>query len=248
MNRNDNLLLFRPPSRFLLSAAIASLISLSACAPTTKLLPQETESAQAVEGHIWILNIPTIIDDEWRHVSIHGKTEYQVVLMGGRAAIRASGKNSASGLIREVEIDASKCPVIEWSWRVEEIQEDADIRHKAKEDVAASIFLIFGDPDFVGKIIPVPTLRYVWTNERTPVDSFVRNPYIDTVHSVALRSGDSQIGEWVTERRNVLSDFKKAFGHVPGEPIQAFAVFTDNDQTKQPVEAYYEWIRVKCSD
>ena len=205
------------------------------------------DDRQPAEVENWILNISTMIDDGWRHVSLSRKTEYQIVFMDDRLAVRARGRDSASGLIRELEIDARQCPIFEWSWRVDEIQQDADINVKEKEDVAASIFLMFGDPVTIGGFSPVPTLRYVWTNERSPVDSVVRNPYIDTVHSVTVRSGDSLIGQWMIERRNVLTDFEKAFGHPPEEPIQAFALFTDNDQTNQPVEAYYEWIRSVCA-
>lgn len=241
--------LFQQQRRFVLwVAAIAGFVSLSGCAPVSKSSLQETDSARLVESQNRILNISTMIDDEWRHVSVRKKTDYQIVFINERLAVRARGNNSASGLIREMEINANQCPIIEWSWRVDEIQQDADIYVKEKEDVAASIFLIFGDPEVLGKMIPVPTLRYVWTNAGTPIDSFVQNPYVDTVHSVVLRSGDSETGRWVTERRNILSDFERAFGHPPGEPIQAIALFTDNDQTKQPVEAYYEWIRLMCSE
>ena len=226
---------------------MAGVITVSGCAQTEVPSTQVTDSAQLVDGQHRILDVSTMTDDEWRHVSVRDKTEYRIVFIDDRLAIRASGKNSASGLVREIEIDINRCPVLEWSWRVDKIQRDADITVKDKEDVAASIFVIFGDPETIGKMKPVPTLRYVWTNERAAVDSFVRNPYVDSVYSVTLRSGDSQTGQWITERRNVLIDFEKAFGHPPAEPVQAFALFTDNDQTKQPAEAYYEWLRSVCS-
>ncbi|MEE8302032.1 MAG: hypothetical protein V3S24_06295 [Candidatus Tectomicrobia bacterium] len=34
---------------------------------------------------------------------------------------------------------------------------------------------------------------------------------------------------------------------IPKDHIQAIALFTDNDQTKQPVQAYYGWARVVCA-
>ncbi len=45
------------------------------------------------------------------------------------------------------------------------------------------------------------------------------------------------------ERRNVVRDFRRAFGREPPEEVELIAVFTDNDQTKEPVETYYGFIR-----
>ncbi len=43
-----------------------------------------------------------------------------------------------------------------------------------------------------------------------------------------------------------VNDFLSAFGDSPTERIHAIVLFTDNDQTQQPVEAYYGWARVIC--
>lgn len=63
--------------------------------------------------------------------------------------------------------------------------------------------------------------------------------------SVVVRSGSKE-QEWFLESRNILQDFERAFGYTPKEAIEAIALFTDNDQTKEPVLAYYEWARAIC--
>lgn len=189
----------------------------------------------------------TVLQDQWLHFSLRGKTDYRMAVMNGRVAIRATGQQSASGLIRRVAIDPVKCPIIEWSWSVTKIQQGADLRVKEAEDVAASIFLMFGDPGFLFDPKPVPTLRYVWTNDRLPLDTIIDNPYLPgTVRSIVVESGGKRVDEWVIERRNMSKDFEKAFGYPPKKNIQAIVLFTDNDQTLQPVEAYYGWARVVC--
>ena len=40
------------------------------------------------------------------------------------------------------------------------------------------------------------------------------------------------------------ADFRRAFGRDPESPVRAVAIFTDNDQTAEPVTAYYE--RISC--
>ena len=186
------------------------------------------------------------IQDEWQEILIRGETEYRVTASAGRVAIRAIGQDSASGLVRRVQVNPVNCPKIEWSWRVDQLQETADIRLKEKEDVAASIYLMFGDPGLLLTPKQVPSLRYVWTNQQMDVESIVDSPYLPgTVKSLVVRSGSRQ-PEWFIESRNILKDFERAFGYTPKEAIEAIALFTDNDQTKEPVLAYYEWGRLEC--
>ena len=107
--------------------------------------------------------------------------------------------------------------------------------------------MLFGDPGFLVNPDPVPTLRYVWTNKKFPIEAVIDNPHLPgVVRSVVIRSGEEHLGQWMTERRNVIDDFEIAFGQPPPDTIHAIVLFTDNDETKQPVEAYYEWIQAIC--
>ena len=203
-------------------------------------------TAAQPQRHVPLFSAERAIQDEWQEIRIRGETEYRVTASAGRVAIRATGQGSASGLVRRVQVDPVDCPKIEWSWRVDRLQETADIRVRDKEDVAASIYLMFGDPGLLLTPKQVPSLRYVWTNQRMDVESIVDSPYLPgTVKSLVVRSGSRQ-PEWFIESRNILKDFERAFGYTPKEAIEAIALFTDNDQTKEPVLAYYEWGRLEC--
>ena len=149
--------------------------------------------------------------------------------------------------MRRVEFDTERCPQLQWSWSVTILQPGADIRIREREDVAASMYLLFGDPGFVFDPSPVPTLRYVWTNERTAVESVIDSPYMPgTVRSLVVQSGTQRAGQWTVQKRDVGRDFRTAFGYAPPGPVRAIAILTDNDQTGEEVEAYYEWARVVC--
>ena len=208
--------------------------------------PRYDEASQTT-AKTRLFDAVTAIQDQWQHMPLRGETEYRLALMDGRVAIRAVGKQSASGLIRRVFVDPTKCPVMEWSWSVTQMQPTADLRVKDREDVAASVFLLFGDPGFLFDPKPVPTLRYVWTNGNVPIEAIVDNPYLPgTVRSIVIESGTDRIGTWVTERRNVVEDYIRAFGSEPKDSIRAIVLFTDNDQTGEPVEAYYGWGKMVC--
>lgn len=190
----------------------------------------------------------TVIQDEWRHVPVRaGETEYRITHLDGRLAIQAKGRHSASGLLRRVSVDPQQCPILEWSWRVEKLQEKADLHTKEGDDVAACLFLLFGDPGFLSSPVAVPTLRYVWSNGRVEKEAVVDNPYFPgVVRSVVVQAGSENLGKWVTERRNVVDDYERAFGEKPRDMVHVVAIFTDNDQTKEPVEAYYGDARFLC--
>lgn len=217
--------------------------ALSACAAPQPLQFETTPEATALA----VFDPATVLQDEWMHLPLHGTTDYRLAYLDGHLAFRAEPWNSASGLIRRVAIDVDRCPTLEWHWRVDRLQPDADLRTREGDDVAASIFLLFGDPGVLNDPVSVPTLRYVWTNDRVIEDAVIESPYLPgIVHNLVVESGSRQLGTWVTERRDMAADFYRAFGHKPGDGVGAIAIFTDNDQTGQPALAHYGAARVLC--
>ncbi len=203
--------------------------------------------SSAADREVWLFRAETVIQDRWEEIVLREQTSYRLGTMDGELGIQAVGQNSASGLIRRVHVDTEQCPLLRFAWRVEELQSKANLKIKELEDVAASVFLMFGDPGFLFDPKPVPTLRYVWTNDNVAEGTVVDNPYMSGfVRSLVLRSGVTKLGQWVQEERNLRADFEKAFGNPPEDDIYAIALFTDNDQTKERVEAYYGWAKVDC--
>ncbi len=48
------------------------------------------------------------------------------------------------------------------------------------------------------------------------------------------------------DRTNLSDDYKKAFGEVRKDGIYGIAIFTDNDDTKEPIVAHYGRIELLC--
>lgn len=232
------------------AARIVAILLVSLLFACTPIEPKPSGSRPPTPSKTeWtdVLNVGTAIMDGWRHLPLRGSTSYEIVAMDGTLVLRAEGRNSASGLLRRVEIDPEECPHLEWSWRVDAMQAQADLEVKEREDVAASIMLLFGDPGFLSNPDPVPTVRYVWTNEATPKGRIVDSPYFPgVVRSIVLESGMGSVQTWKIERRDIRRDFEAAFGRAPDDSVHAVVLFTDNDQTKQKVVAYYGWIRSLC--
>jgi Protein of unknown function (DUF3047) len=189
------------------------------------------------------------LDRPWLHFRVWRETDWRLAALDDEVVISATGQSSASGLGRWVEIDTATCPAIEWSWRVDALPEGADLAVRDRDDVAASLFLAFGDPGSMTSPKPVPTVRYAWSAAANPVGAVIDSPFLPgTLRTLVVRSGRDALGPWATERRDLREDYRMAFGAPPAEPIQVFALFTDNDHLKAPTRAYYRSASVLCTD
>lgn len=229
----------------LVAIGMAGLVSLS-CAGRGPV------SALALGGpaaaSIAILDPSRSFEEGWEPIVLSGETRYELAFTDDRLALHALADDSASGLIRKIRIDPADCPIVEWSWRVDRLHEGADLHAKAKDDVAASIFFLFGNPEAGFGVRRVPTIRYVWTNGTSEENEVVDNPYLPgTVRSIVVRSGATRLGHWKHEHRDLAEDFRYSFGREPDDVVEAVALFTDSDQTHESVEAWYGGARALCS-
>jgi hypothetical protein len=70
------------------------------------------------------------------------------------------------------------------------------------------------------------------------VDTVLPNLHTSRIKMIVADSGDGNVGQWQERLRNVVEDFKKAFGEEPGR-ITSVAVMTDTDNTGESALAYY---------
>ena len=85
----------------------------------------------------------------------------------------------------------------------------------------------------------------MWANKGA-VGTVIENPHTKRVEMVVAVTGGAEVGKWVTVTRNVVEDFKKAFGEEPGM-MQDVGILTDTDNTGASVEAWYGDIRFLAS-
>lgn len=240
-----------------LALPLAALVQLAGC--TTQAVDHTVTSGASVsnssasqealrpEATVSVFDPARALEEYWQTVPLNGLTSYTLVAMDGRVAIRGSASSTASGLAIEAQIDLVKCPDISWVWRVDQVQRSANIRERDREDVAASVFLLFGDYGFFANLRPVPTLRYVWTNDSVERYEIVDNPYLPgVVKSIVLQAGVDNLGQWIRESRNVVEDYKQAFGAEPQESVTAVILLTDSDQTGETATAYYGQAQAQC--
>ena len=99
-------------------------------------------------------------------------------------------------------------PVLRWRWRVlQKIQ----FKKKELDDQAAVIY--FGD----GSMLKQYLLGYRWEHSPAIGSSGIIKYGMGatTVFRMCMRNRKAQVGKWYVEERNVVEDFKKAFGRMP---------------------------------
>ena len=185
-------------------------------------------------------------------------SQYALVQDGGQTVVRGRADGSASGMVRKFELDANRFPVMEWRWKADNVIAGGNIRRKGGDDYPARIYVTFdydpGDLSFGDRIkyralkalgyddIPVRALSYVWANKAGETE-IVPNAFTDWVQMVPVESGPAHLGQWRSERRDVVADYRAAFGEAP-PAISGIAIMTDADNTGGQATAYFGDIKL----
>lgn len=180
-------------------------------------------------------------------------SQYRLVADAGTTVVEGTADASASGLVEFVDIDLHERPILAWRWKAIRPVPGANTTRRNGDDAPLRILLSFeGDVKtlpvservFFGQVrlisgIPIPyaTLEYVW-GAGASVETVVINSYTTRIRTVVLRNEADPLGQWVSEQRDVLEDFRSAFDEEPGR-ITAVAVYTDADATGASSQGYY---------
>lgn len=170
----------------------------------------------------------------WESESFSGETRYTIDQQEGRKVLRADANASASGLVKKAEIDLNATPYLHWDWKVDASLPGLNERSKPGDDYAARVYVVVSGGAFFWK---TRTLVYVWSGSE-PVGTSWKNAYTGNARHIALRSGNADAGDWVSEKRNVRVDFKNVFGD-DIEKLDAVAIMTDTDNSGLSATAWY---------
>jgi hypothetical protein len=181
------------------------------------------------------------------------KSEYALVEGGPGVVLEGRADGSASGFYRRIRIDPERYPLIEWRWRVLQPLGHTDPRVPLRDDSPARVIIAFhGDVkrlDFgerfalslykalTGDKMPYAIIMYTWSSD-APVDTITANDQTGKIQTIVVESGGGHVGEWRELRRNVLEDYRRAFGEEPWD-IVAVGVVTDARNTRAKARAQY---------
>ena len=105
--------------------------------------------------------------------------------------------------------------------------------HKSTDDEAAQVYVAWlRTPEAVRSRI----IGYVW-DSTAPAGTICKSEKTSTVTYVVLRSGADELDKWITERRNVVEDFRKIYDEAPNNP-NALSLGIDSDDTRSSAESF----------
>ena len=198
--------------------------------------------------------------EPWRYASLPNKlpTRFEVVQQGDERVLKVEADGSYGNLVHATQQPLGASTTLSWRWRVEQFVQDADLRTRAGDDGAAKLCVFFDFPTdrlslaersqlalarfTTGEDVPSETLCYVW-DRKEPKGSMLVNAFTRRIRMVVLESGPTAApGGWTAERRNLLADYRRAFGDEAGgalPAIVAIAVSADADNTRGRGLAYF---------
>jgi len=200
-------------------------------APLSLLLLITTLSSASI-NNVDVLKLPDI--SAWKKKVFSGVTSYELVNIDNRHVLKAVSNQSASGLVRKIKVDLNKTPFMNWSWKVDSILNNVDETKKSGDDYPARVYVVISDGFFFWQ---TRALSYTWASKQ-PRGSSWPNAFTDKATMVAVESGEDLVGEWVEEKRNILDDIKLLLG-IDATRVDAVAIMTDTDNSKQSASAYY---------
>ena len=200
------------------------------------------------------------LPDPWKLVTlakIKRQTRYSLVRDADTTVLRADAEASMASVMHPLNFDPRDHPVVEWRWKITHLLRKSNLATKAGDDFPARFYVLF-DYDIArlqfatrtkirvaralfGEEVPLAVLCYVWDGKSIQ-GATAWSAYTDRVRVIVAQSGDAQVNQWVTLRRNIVDDFRAAFGEDPPR-VSGVALATDTDNTGESVTAFYGDIR-----
>lgn len=169
----------------------------------------------------------------WETKSFKGTTDYRIVQEDGKTVLKAHAKDAASGLSKKLEFNPQTYRYLKWSWKIDGTIAAGNARTKKGDDYAARVYVVFPGRFFW----QMRAVNYIWAN-KLPKGEFVPNAFTANAMLLAVQSGPTKAGQWISEQRDILADYRRMFGEDP--PLAgAVAIMTDTDNTGAEATAWY---------
>ena len=176
------------------------------------------------------------LPNSWETRGDSAKPVYQIkVDPDGNRYLSAQSLGTDVQLGVEVKVDPKDMPILSWRWRVSQLPTGADERRSKTLDSAAAVYAVFGS-----RLFP-RILKYVWSTS-VGVGSSFEHPSSSRMVIIVINSGNESLQQWQQVRRDLITDYRAAFGASPPNLI-GIGVKTDSDSTRTSAQADYDDIR-----
>jgi hypothetical protein len=186
---------------------------------------------------------PVAFDNSWKtqRFSLFSSNKYGF----GGSSLSIASDGSVSLAYRQVEAPLWGATSASWGWEVSQSVPATDLTKKGGDDRNASLYFVFmpeaeaqalGDKADVRKLLTTQSARvlvYVWGDDEGR-GAILPSPYLGARgKTIVLRGAGT--GKF-SEKVNLASDYKRAFGSTPGALV-GLAVSADSDDTDTAIRA-----------
>jgi hypothetical protein len=177
------------------------------------------------------------IPSGWTGEGFGRRADYDFIIeqAGEARVLHLKSNDEHSTIVKDItgKVRLKETPILEWSWKANILPTGGDVRHKETTDIAAQLYVIW--PRFPA-LLRSRIIGYVW-DATTPAATMVKSEKTGTVTFIVLQSGTKNLGKWLTERRNVVEDYRDIFGEFPEDPT-AISISIDSNDTHSTAESF----------
>ncbi len=183
-------------------------------------------------------------------ISVH--TVYSVTKDDNITCLKAESIKSASAFEFKGSFNPYEYPNLKWKWKIDNILPNADLRKKSGDDAPIRVYVSFEyEPEkadaltrakysaakaVLGYYPPHSSLNYVWSSQ-TDLPEIIKSSYTEMSRMIFKENGPKNIGKWLNENVNILSDYRRAFKTDPPGKAK-IGILCDTDNTKDRAVAY----------
>jgi hypothetical protein len=121
-------------------------------------------------------------------------------------------------------------PYLTWRWKVAQLPAGGDFRRMMADDQAAQILVAFEDNR---------VLSYIWDSNapKGAAEAATPFPFVH-VFAVVCESGSAALNRWVSESRNVVADYERAYSR-QAPRVKGLRLQINSQHTGTVAESYF---------
>src|SRR5512147_694764 len=176
---------------------------------------------------------------EWDKPVHFGTGDWKVVDDAQHQAIKLRTESSSFALEKSITVDLKQTPYLEWEWKVTVPPAGGDFSSPDTDDQAAQLLVVFSKTFYERRKV----ISYIWdpTAPQGAIGAAAGPIYLN-VKAIVVESGAGQIGNWLTEKRNIVEDYRALFGESPERAV-AIRMQINSQHTKSVAEVFWRTIR-----
>ena len=174
-----------------------------------------------------------VVPDGWELVVNQGDADLRLTSENNGQALQLRSHNASFALQKEIQLDLQENPFLVWTWKVMQLPAGGDFRRRKTDDQAAQLIVSFSATRFIS---------YIW-DSTAPKDVYGKapSPPFRKIMAWVVRSGSKALGEWKTERRNLVDDYAKLFGEPP-KTLRGLRIQINSQHTRSRAAAAWQSI------